>query len=245
MTLTSWQVRSRTDGPPAQIEFKRRSRLTRVDESDVRDERFETVDRIREPPSYRHKVNYTGFYWAATTRGHVWFESLYEKAALMQLDRDPGVTAISAQPMWIYWGGRTPLQHAPDFFVRFRSGPAALIDVKPASRIKPGDVVKFDRTRMLCERLGWQYFVVDDIGDDEARNLRFLSGYRYARWRDERCVKLLREHAGESARLSSWVELLRESCAEPLGAIYAALWWRDLRFDPARHLSLTTMATAA
>ena len=73
---------------------------------------FEIVDRVRVPASWKHKRNYEGYYWAATTGGHVWFESLYERAALMRIDRDRDVVGIAAQPMWIHWssdGGK----HAP------------------------------------------------------------------------------------------------------------------------------------
>lgn len=245
MKLIKWQPRSTTAAPRAQVEFKRRGVVERLDAADVQDVAFETVDRVRVPKSWKHKTNYTGFYWAATTGSHVWFESLYEMAALMRVDRDPTVLAISAQPLWIHWVGGGVQRHAPDFFVRFRDGRAALVDVKPARNIKPEDVVAFDRTRGLCDSFGWEYFVVDDISEEEARNLRFLPGYRYARWSEARCVELLHEHMGKSARLSVWADLLRDVFPEPLGAVYAALWWRDLVFDSSRHLSLATTATAA
>ncbi|WP_349885562.1 TnsA-like heteromeric transposase endonuclease subunit [Microbacterium sp. WHRI 7836] len=228
MDLTRWQPRCVGDVPPAQVEFKRRGVASRLDVADVQNVAFETVDRVREPGSWKHKVNYTGFYWAATTGGHVWFESLYEMAALMRLDRDPTVLAISAQPMRIHWAvprGQGDVQdHTPDFFVRWRDGTAALVDVKPARNIKPKDIVAFDRTLSLCSELGWDYFVVDDISEAEAHNLRFLSGYRYARWHDETCVELLHEQAGRAARLSVWEELLRDACPEPLrtGPIWSA-----------------------
>lgn len=244
MDLTRWQADLEIEVPHSQIEFARGGVTERLDERDVGGVPFESVDRVRVPPSWKHKSNYTGFYWAATTGGHVWFESLYEKAALMRLDRNPDVVAIAAQPMWIHWVGDTH-RHAPDFFVRFRDGSAALVDVKPAENIEPDDVVAFDRTRALCDGLGWEYFVVDDIGDEEVRNLRFLSGYRYERWREPRCIAVLREHGGESARLDAWAERLQGSFPEPLGAVYSALWWRDLIFDSSRHLSLSTTAKAA
>lgn len=243
--MTQWVANPTVGSVRAQIECMRNGTVTRLDSADVSDVAFEAVDRVRVPASWKHKSNYSGFYWAATTGGHVWFESLYEKAALMRLDRDVEVVAIAAQPMWIHWEGEVPRRHAPDFFVRFGDGSAALVDVKPALQIEPSDVELFHRTRGLCDRLGWDYTVIDDISDQEARNLRFLSGYRYARWREDRCVQLFRDHAGESARLSAWADLLHGSCPEPLGAVYSALWWRHLSFDWSRHLSLTTTATAA
>lgn len=211
---------------------------------DVREIAFENVDRVRSPASWKHKKNYTGKYWAATTGGHVWFESLYERIALMQLDRDPRVAAISSQPMWIHWAG-TKRRHAPDFFVRFHDGSAAVVDVKPLALIEVDDVQAFDWTSSLCEGLGWDYFVVKDISDSEGRNLRFLSGYRYERWRDAVAIQVLHSHAGEFMRMSGWLSLLEDVAPQPLGAVYSALWWRDLVFDASRRLSLTTVAKAA
>lgn len=95
----------------------RRDRRSAVDVAEIP---FESTDRVREPESWKHKKNYEGFYWSATIGRHVWFESLYERAALMRFDRDRRVLAIAAQSMMIHWsvGARW---HVPDFFVHHRS----------------------------------------------------------------------------------------------------------------------------
>ncbi len=244
MTLKHWEPPTQRNAPHAQIEYVLGGVDHRRDSADVPGVAFECVDRVRTPKSWKHKKNYTGRYWAATTGGHVWFESLYERVALMQLDRDRQVAAISSQPMWIHWAG-TARRHAPDFFARLRDGSAAVVDVKPLARIEPDDIEAFDWTSILCGELGWDYFVVSDISESEGRNLRFLSGYRYERWRDSAAVEILHSHAGESTRLSEWASLLASVSPQPLGAVYSALWWRDLLFDSSRHLSLTTVAKAA
>lgn len=199
MTLKHWEPTTQTSAPHAQLEYVLGGVGHRRDSVDVREVAFESVDRVRTPASWKHKKNCTGHYWAATTGGHVWFESLCERVALMQLDRDPQVAAISSQPR-IYWAG-TARRHAPDFFVRFRDGSAAVVDVKPLALIEPDDIEAFDWTSTLCGELGWDYFVVDDISESEGRNLRFLSGYRYERWRDSAAVEIVHSHAGESTRL--------------------------------------------
>ncbi|MFV0534710.1 MAG: TnsA-like heteromeric transposase endonuclease subunit, partial [Cumulibacter sp.] len=225
MTLKRWEPPGDTHAPHVQIEYILGGVDHRRNAADVAGVAFERVDRVRVPTSWKHKKNYTGQYWAATTGRHVWFESLYERVALMQLDRDPLVAALSSQPMWIYWAG-TARRHAPDFFVRFRGGSAAVIDVKPQARITPKDVRTFDWTAVFCAERGWEYFVVRDIGESEGRNVRFLSGYRYDRWRDPAAVEVLHAHAGESTRLSEWAGLLDRVSPQPLGAVYSALWWR-------------------
>ena len=244
MTLKHWEPATQTNAPHTQIEYVLRGVDHRCDSADIPGIPFESADRVRTPRSWKHKRNYTGQYWAAATGGHVWFESLYERVALMQLDRDPQVAAISSQPMWINWAG-TSRRHAPDFFVRFGDGSAAVVDVKPLALIEPDDAEAFDWTSILCRELGWDYFVVRDVSESEGRNLRFLSGYRYERWRDWAAIEIVHSHAGESTRLSEWASLLEGVVPQPLGAVYSALWWRDLVFDASLHLSLTTVAKAA
>lgn len=164
----------------AEVEWAVGGKCDRRDALDVVDVSFESADVVRTPSSWKHKRNYEGFYWAAVTGSHVWFESLYERAALMRFDRDRRVVGLAAQPMWIHWSG-SGRKHAPDYFVRYRDGPAALVDVKPAHHIGDDDADAFTRTEESCEQLGWDYVVVSDITMIEHRNLRFLSGYRFDR----------------------------------------------------------------
>lgn len=72
----------------AQFEFVLGGRRERLDLVDAAGVAFEAVDVVRVPSSWKHKRNYEGYYWAATTGAHVWFESLYERAALMRFDRE-------------------------------------------------------------------------------------------------------------------------------------------------------------
>ena len=243
MKLTQWHAKPIGVAVRAQIEFTWRGDSTRLDASDVLGVEFETVDRVRAPASWKHKRNYEGYYWAATTGGHVWFESLYERAALMRIDRDRDVVGIAAQPMWIHWssdGGK----HAPDFFVRYREGRGALIDVKPERHIGKDDARTFSLTDELCGQLGWSYSVVSDVSAQEHRNLRFLSGYRYLRWGSDKVSSRLREHAGVRRSLAEWAALLDGVCQEPLGAVYSAMWWGALDFDIRVPLTLNATATA-
>ena len=48
--------------------------------------------------SARGQAHYPGYYWSATSGGHVIYESRLELARLLLADFDPGVTAIAAQP---------------------------------------------------------------------------------------------------------------------------------------------------
>ena len=47
------------------------------------------------------QAHYSGWYWSATTGGHVVYESRLELARLLLADFDPQVTAIAAQPFLV------------------------------------------------------------------------------------------------------------------------------------------------
>ena len=138
----------------ADFEWVLDGRHNRRDAMDAPDVAFELADVVRVPASWKHKRNYEGYYWAATTASHVWFESLYERAALMRLDRDGRVAGLASQPMWIHWP-QGHGKHAPDFFVRYHDGGAALIDVRPAEHIGDDDRgVPKDRRGLRATRVG-------------------------------------------------------------------------------------------
>lgn len=241
--MTGSQQAARAVSIRAEVEWVIGGKHDRRDVLDAGGVPFESVDVVRTPSSWKHKRNYEGYYWAATTGSHVWFESLYERAALMRLDRDRRVVGLAAQPMWVHWSGGLG-KHAPDFFVRYRGGGAAVVDVKPARQIDEDDAEAFGRTAELCEQLGWDYVVVSDISTIEHRNLRFLSGYRFDRWVSAPGNTRLRDCAGDRRTLREWAALLDGVCAEPLGAIYSALWWGLLEVDEDSPLSLSAMAEA-
>ena len=97
-------------------------------------------------------------------RGHVGFESLYERTALMMLDREPSVVAIFSQPMWIFWPGRpSPRSHAPDFFIRHSNGDGEIVDMGPHDRIDDVTIQGFEATRRLCDQEGFHYLVMSDL----------------------------------------------------------------------------------
>ena len=76
----------------------------------------------------RSQKHLPGLWWSVTTGAHVGYESWLERDHVMLLDFDPQVTAIAAQPFWLYWrdgAGRSPASRAglvrPDGR-RFRRG---------------------------------------------------------------------------------------------------------------------------
>jgi hypothetical protein len=56
---------------------------------------FGRVKPFRKPPAYRGQRNFPGWWWSATTRSHVVYESWLERHHIIEADRDVRVTGIS------------------------------------------------------------------------------------------------------------------------------------------------------
>lgn len=92
---------------------------------------FETFLLYREPPSRRGQENMPGLYWFETMKRHASCESRLELRVLQELDFDPRVSAVAAQPFKLVLplSGRKR-RHVSGFFVRRSSGPDRVVDVK-------------------------------------------------------------------------------------------------------------------
>nr|MDT0666067.1 TnsA-like heteromeric transposase endonuclease subunit [Micromonospora sp. DSM 115978] len=84
----------------------------------------------------RGQAHYSGWYWSATTAGHVVYESRLELARLLLADFDPSVVRIAAQPFCLTAevGGRRRW-HVPDFLLVDAAGLASVVNVKPAEHL--------------------------------------------------------------------------------------------------------------
>ena len=137
---------------------------------------------VREFRWYRGRRHYSGWYWAATISGHVVYESRLELARILLADRDPGVVAIAAQPVWLAGldDGRVR-RHVPDLLLAHRGGGLTFVDVKAASRLADERVVaQFAWMRQVCDRFGFGFEVWSGVDPVVLENIRFLAGYRAA-----------------------------------------------------------------
>ena len=202
---------------------------------------FEQCSPVRQFPSWRGKRNYSGSYWSSTNKGHVGFESLYERTALMMMDREPSVTRISSQPMWIFWpDGSTPRSHAPDFFLRHSNGDGEIIDVRPHARIDDAAARSFEATQQLCDQVGFAYRVISDLDTILDQNLRFLSRYRDQEWElpppQVEILSSCRILEMSIRALTAMLSAKNQESRAP-GWVYSLLWSARIQVDLRRPLS--------
>ncbi|MEV2226929.1 TnsA-like heteromeric transposase endonuclease subunit [Nocardia vinacea] len=153
---------------------------------------FERCSPARRFPSYRGQRSFPGWWWFATTGGHVGYESWLERDHLIALDADAEVIGVASQPFSLRWRDGTRVRrHVPDYFVRMRDGAAVVVDVRADDRVEPEDAEVFEAAGRACESVGWEYRRVGEPDPVLAANLRWLSGYRHPRClRDEIAAQL-------------------------------------------------------
>jgi hypothetical protein len=143
---------------------------------------FEHVSPVRSFGSFQGQRSFQGSWWFATTGEHVGFESWVERDAVMLLDFDPDVVAVSSQPFCLTWAGQPRARrHVPDYFARLADGSAVVIDVRPDELVGADDAEVFAATQRACAAVGWGYRRVGEVGAVLAANVRWLSGFRHRR----------------------------------------------------------------
>lgn len=243
MTLSKTRVVQRAGirASTTQVSFRLNGEQHDADFRDAIAISFEHCSPVRQFPSWRGKRNYSGSYWSSTNSGHVGFESLYERTALMMLDREPSVTRISSQPMWIFWpDGSTPRSHAPDYFLRHSNGDGEIIDVRPNARIDETAARSFEATQQLCDKVGFTYRVISELDKTLDQNLRFLSRYRDQAWKlpppQVEIFTSCRTPALSIRALTAVLSARNQESRAP-GWVYSLLWNAQIQADLRKPLS--------
>lgn len=129
----------------------------------------------------RHgQKHHSGYYWCATTGGHILYESRLELARLMLADFDPEVVEIAAQPFRIRArvAGRAR-QHVPDYLLVRADRSVTVVNVKPASQLaKPEIAAALAWPTKLIENHGWAHEIWSGENPVYLANVRFLASQR-------------------------------------------------------------------
>jgi hypothetical protein len=202
---------------------------------------FEDASPVRAIPAYRGQRSLPGWWWSATTGGHVVFESWVERHHIMEFDRAAGVVGLAGQPFALVWAdGLKRRSHVPDLFVRYSDGRAGVVDCRPADRAdeKFYDVAAI--TAGLCQRIGWQYLLAGEPEPVRAGNLRWLAGYRRPFVRVADTAERLMIAAVDPTPLLQLAESLGDPIAV-LPTLFHLLWSGALSVDLSRPLRDDTM----
>ncbi|WP_329370610.1 TnsA-like heteromeric transposase endonuclease subunit [Streptomyces sp. NBC_01483] len=194
-------------------------------------EPFELASPARKFITFKGQKNFTGDYWAATSRDLVGYESWVERDAAMALDFDPAVVALASQPFCLVWvGGERNREHTPDYFARLSDGTGVVVDVRPESLVDEEAAEVFALTARVCATVGWQFRLVGDLGQPFRANLRWLARYRHPRCHRVSVAALLREVFVEPQLLFAGADRVGDRMAV-LPVLYHLLWRHELTAD--------------
>ena len=219
---------------------------------------FEEAVPFRKFPAHRKQKNMPGYYWCASSKRHIPYESLLEMNVLVMLDFDPAATNVFAQPFELIFpdsegssgsSKKKLLRRVPDFLVRRSSGRDRVVDVKPAWRAEKSKIQRvFDLTREACEEAGWGYEIRSEPDPAVFANVEWLSGFRRTPTILDKARDSVLEYASDplGTSLGNLVGALAADC--PKGypealyrpIVYHLLWKRVLTADLSIPLSDTT-----
>lgn len=157
----------------------------------VREQLTTTSGRTLQPEVFEPVRDISNEHWRRSRPGLAYFsrtkelipcESRLEMVAVLMLDFEGGITALTSQPFKLHFRpNRTPTEHTPDFFYRTNTGEGVVVDVKADKFLQqPRTQTQFRASREACEQAGWTHRVITTPPRPFLANLGLLSGYRNA-----------------------------------------------------------------
>ncbi|MGH2856936.1 MAG: TnsA-like heteromeric transposase endonuclease subunit [Solirubrobacteraceae bacterium] len=185
--------------------------------------------------SHRGQRHLPGWYWSATTGGHVVYESRLELGRLLLADFDSDVVGIAAQPFLVRDADR---RHVPDFLLDRADGSVVIVNVKPAQQLgveQVADALAW-AGRVFADR-GWEHEVWSGADAQLLANVRFLAGYRRAALLEPAPRAAMVLPAGSVVTVSAAEAALRDAgVTGPRPVVLGLLWSGRLRADLAQPL---------
>ena len=113
---------------------------------------------FRKPLAYRGQRNFPGWWWSATTRSHVVYESWLERHHIIEADRDARIAGIAGKPFALTWPlKKRSVRHVPDLFCQTFDGRGIVTYCRPARRTDEDFRYKCAVTAAACQAAGWEF----------------------------------------------------------------------------------------
>ena len=188
-------------------------------------------ERTRKPGKYAGQRTYQGHYWCAGTQSMVFHESMTEFTGVMLIDHLHDLIFLAAQPMLLTFAAGD--FHYPDYLAILSDGTRLVVDIHLKSLTSEADARKFELTRGMCQRLGWQYALIDGMSNVVRWNLELMARYQHPRYSpsDQVRTKILRLARRQPTFQQLRTALRTDKPGEHLPALFHMLWRRELHFD--------------
>lgn len=174
-----------------------------------------------------------------TTGGSLLLESGLEYELARELDRDPSVTWLVAQPVLLGLDGGT--RHVPDLLAEHRAGRVVVWDARPIERRDADFLRVAELTAQACIAVGWEYALYDTADTARRLNLMWLTTYRHRpEWPHATVKALVLERAAAPISVG---ELMRldDGDGHLIAVMWHLLWVGELVADLNHRISEATL----
>lgn len=188
---------------------------------------------IRTPKPRAFSRHTSVLFYSHTTRTHLNLESGVERELAEELDGDPNVDWLSAQPLEVHrlLDGRRVQRHVPDL-MSVTGGTVTLWDVRPPEKQSPDFHRTAGWTRAACDEIGLRYEVFGGLAPVRRTNVLWLSAYRRAPICIEAYADAIRSGIAEGAISTVGDIAQRDSgYGQLVAAMYHLMWAHRLACD--------------
>lgn len=173
-----------------------------------------------------------------TTGTFLILESGLEHELARELDRDPSVVWIAAQPALITFADGA--RHVPDLVAEHADGRVVIWDARPADRRGEDFYRTADLTREACHAVGWEYELFDTAATTRRLNLVWLTCFRRRpEWPHHAAKVRLLERAAEIVTIGELMAL-DEGDGHLIATMWHLLWTGDLVVDLDERITLSS-----
>lgn len=149
-------------------------------------DQFSGIRPVRSLAWYSGQKCFPGWYWSATMRAHVQYDSRLELSRLLLADFDSSVEVIVAQPFQVAEtvDGTVLHRQIPDFLLVHADRTVTVVNVKTPVALAD-DAVRstFEWVATVLAAHGWRHEVWSGGDQVLLANVRFLAGFRRAHHR--------------------------------------------------------------
>lgn len=224
---------------------------------------------VRESANYRQRRNFIGMLWMSKLGKLRAYESLVERAVLLELDRDPNVRRVWSQPFRV--DGLDPnrgdryVWPTPDLLIEHHDSSLEVAEVKPSNRIvHPNiddfthDYASYDKARSSWQRLQHKMEFLEtqltplsmtvtlrcEPSATVRQNLEYLSLYRRPLPKHDPLPERVMEHAGD--RPFELMDLAEgvDGFVSTMPVILHLVWHRRLEMDLDQRIGPDTVVRA-
>lgn len=218
-------------------------RLSTLPLAAVQVDQLAGIQPIRSLTWYTGQRSFPGWYWSATMRAHVQYDSRLELSRLLLADFDPSVEEIVAQPFQLMEsaGSEVVRRQIPDFLLVHGDRTVTVVNVKTREALAHDKVRSaFDWVTNALAAHGWRHEVWSGCDATLLSNVRFLAGFRRPLPRGELLGLIRYEAPGHT--ISETEQLLGSRCTRVSlrPAVFHLLWRHDLRCSLDEPLSAGT-----